>query len=411
MEQKPLRVLCISFWTPPVVRPQAILLGKMLPEWERQGISPVLLSIAQKEKWEGVSFPQYYIPAIPGLVSRIVGRVPLLREWSDSLYQWYWARVAEKIIKDEKIDLIFSFANPQESNILGAILHKKLKLPFISHFSDPWYDNHYKDFTPERGALVLKLEKFIMEESDLILFTNQPALEMVMKKYPKEWIARTAVIPHNYEAIDYPERTKPRPTKPPYKISYIGAFYQKRTPEPFFKALAALLKKHPELEDAFTIELIGAANPYAGYSIEQLEQMLSDYGLRERATLTAPITYKESLRAMVESDLLIAIDADIPGSPYLPSKVIDYIGSGTPIVSITPTGSPAGKIVTGSGYWTFSYEETDKLAAFLERWLKGDEHPKRDQKYIDQFTIASTSAMLIAHFNSVNYHDYHDSNA
>ncbi len=407
MEQESLRVLCISFWTPPVVRPQAILLGKMLPEWQRLGITPVLLSIAQKEKWQGVSFPQYYIPAISGIISRIVGRFPLLRELSDSLYLWYWAQRAERIIRDEKIDLIFSFANPQESNILGAMLHKKLKIPFISHFSDPWYDNHYKDFSPERGSKVLALEKFIMEESDIILFTNQPALELVMKKYPKEWTARTAVIPHNYEAIDYPERSKPRTIKPPYKISYIGAFYQKRTPEPFFKALAELLKKYPELRDAFTIELIGAASPYAGYSVEQLEKMLSDYGLRDRATLIPPITYKESLRAMVESDLLIAIDADIPGSPYLPSKVIDYIGSGTPIVSITPTNSPAGKIVVGSGYWSFSYEETEKLASFLERWLKGQEQPKRDQKYIDQFSIASTSKMLIAHFNSVTYHDSH----
>ena len=139
--------------------------------------------------------------------------------------------------------------------------------------------------------------------------------------------------------------------------------------------------------------------------MEQLEQMLSDYGLHDHATLIPPITYKESLRAMVESDLLIAIDADIPGSPYLPSKVIDYIGSGTPIVSITPTGSPAGKIVTGSGYWMFSYEETDKLAAFLERWLRGEVEPKRDQKYIDQFSIASTTKMLISHFNAVHYHD------
>jgi glycosyltransferase involved in cell wall biosynthesis len=397
MGKRPLRVLCISFWTPPKVRPQAILLGKMIPEWIRQGVTPVLLSLRREERW-GIAIPQYYLPTAPRYASYLPA---FLRSIIHNFYYERWVRITEKIIREERIDVVFSFANPQECNILGAMLHKKTKVPFVSHFSDPWYDNHYKEFTPEDAEEVLQSERSIIEQSDRVLFTNQPALDLVMKKYPAEWKKKAAVIPHCYNKADYPVRVAEVTKAPPYRLSYIGAFYQLRTPEIFFKALQALLQKRPELRGMFEIELIGAANPYAGYSMQQLEELLAVYDLREYAHIVPSVSYQESLRRMVESDLLLVIDADISESPYLPSKVIDYIGSDTPVVGITPKGSPTEGVLRAAGYWSFPYEEVEHLVEFFEEWLSGKIESKRDQEFIDQYAVASTSKQLIAHFTSL----------
>jgi len=67
------------------------------------------------------------------------------------------------------------------------------------------------------------------------IFTNPAAKELVMKKFPKFWAKKAAVIPHCFNAKDYPEiQTKDDGR---FVISHIGAFYKIRNPEILFKAL------------------------------------------------------------------------------------------------------------------------------------------------------------------------------
>ena len=40
-------------------------------------------------------------------------------------------RLARSGVNDYQPNVIFSFANPQESNLLGAMLHERLALPFV----------------------------------------------------------------------------------------------------------------------------------------------------------------------------------------------------------------------------------------------------------------------------------------
>ncbi len=285
--------------------------------------------------------------------------------------------------------------------MLGAALRKKTGVPFVAHFSDPWYDNHYKDFSPEQSAQVLKTERNIIEAGDCVVFTNQPALELVMKKYPPEWKKKAVVIPHCFDTRDYPPRVTRLRTAPPYRLGYIGVFYQLRTPELFFRALSQLLQKRPDLRGAFTCELVGAANPYAGYSSKQIETLLATYDLKDVTQIVPSVSYRESLRYMVESDLLLVIDADIEDSPYLPSKVIDYVGSGTPVVGITPKGSPTEQVLLGAGYHSFTYGETGKLVEFFEGWISGKIKAERNEQFIKEFNVHDTSAKLISHFKTV----------
>jgi hypothetical protein len=44
---------------------------------------------------------------------------------------------------------------------------------------------------------------------------------------------------------------------------------------------------------------------------------------------------------MVDSDLLLVIDAPAALSVFLPSKLIDYLGAGVPIMGIVPPGTSA----------------------------------------------------------------------
>jgi len=60
MSEIPLKVLCLGFWSPPLIRPRAILLGKIIPEWLNQGIKPVVVTYDNGGQWN-VEAPVYRI--------------------------------------------------------------------------------------------------------------------------------------------------------------------------------------------------------------------------------------------------------------------------------------------------------------------------------------------------------------
>src|SRR3989344_7731036 len=193
-----LKVLCLSFHTPPAVRPQAILIGKMIPEWIKQKVSPAIATYKTEQKWN-INAPMHFVEPRE-IKGNIISRN--LRQWM--YYQKEARRLAEFARKNQS-EIIFSFANPQESNIIGAFASKKTGLPFVSHFSDPWLDNPYSSF---KGLNFLKtkyLEGLVIKQSKKIVFTNQKALDLVMKKYSQKNKGKALVIPHCFDPRDYGE--------------------------------------------------------------------------------------------------------------------------------------------------------------------------------------------------------------
>jgi len=391
-----LKVLCLSFWTPPITRPQSILIGKMIPEWREQGVDPVIITYDICGDWE-IDAPIYKIPKFK--VNKYFNRYFLIRNFFTKQYYKKLYKIIEKIITKHNIDVVFSFSNPQASNILGAMLKEKLGVKFVAHFSDPWFDNPYKEYSFLERKNVLKLEKYVIKNSDKIIITNEVARGLIMKKYPATWMEKTEVIPHCFDLKDYPESEKSDSDK--FVISYIGAFYEKRNPEMLFMALNKLIKKNPNIKEKFIVKLIGAANDYAGYSEEKIKQMGIKYDLANNIEILPVVEYKESLRLMKLSDCLVVIDADIPNSPFLPSKVIDYAGSGNPILGITPKDSPTAQVLEKLGYGSFSYEEVDKLKDYLADIIINKNKIIAKHNYLKQFDVSSTTAKLINYFKEV----------
>ena len=397
----------------------------MIPEWINQGIDPVIMTYNVCGDW-GINVPIYRIsqfeiskPRIPSSRSEHSANLAVIAFWAWSKFvkipflgsifnlikkKSYYNelyKIAKKIIKEHNIQIVFSFANPQESNILGAMMAKKLGVKFVSHFSDPWYDNPYKTFSKLGGKKVLALEKFIIKNSDRVIFINKTAQELVMKKYPADWFKKSLTIPHCYDLKDYPDTINDKPLSDKFVLSYIGAFYKERNPEPLFKALKIIIDTDKNFADKFVIKLIGAANDYAGYSAEKIENMLNAYDLRKRTEIIPPISYKESLKYMKLSDCLIVIDADMTGSPFLPSKVVDYAGSGNFIIGITPTDSPTDIFLKNLGYKSFNYNQVNELAVYLEKLILEEIKISINQNFLRKYDVRNTTAKLINIFNEV----------
>src|SRR3989338_2471829 len=390
--QQPINPLCLSFYTPPVVRPQSILIGKMIPAWLEAGLQPVIVSLTSCGEWP-MAAPHYKIPDFK--INKYLYHAPLLRNVLEKFYLIKLMSIAGQIIKQHNINLIFSFANPQISNILGAMLKEKYHLKFISHFSDPWFDSPYKSFTAREARRIARLEHYIIKNSDKVIFITEAAKKLVMKKYPHEWQKKAEVISHCFDPKDYPETKKENSDK--FLISHIGAFYPERNPELLFKALKKVVEIKPELKSKTKLNLIGGAGNYSGYKLENLKQMAQDYGIADMVEIIPPVNYEESLRQMKLSDLLVVIDADIKDSPFLTSKVVDYAGSLTAIIGITPANSPTDKMLAKLGHYSFNYNQLDQLTACLIKLMTKQIKPQINQEYLAEYDVKNTTKKLIGY--------------
>ena len=390
---EPLKILCLSPRTPPAVRPQAILLGKMIPEWLRQGLRPVILSYDNNGPWD-VAAPLYTFP--PFRAGRIVSHVPPLRDFFEYLWLRRTCRRILPLLEKHRIDVIFSFANPQISNVIGAMLKRRSGIPYVSNFSDPWLDNPLEKHNWFVKRRIARQERYAVENSDRVVVCNHVLRDLIMKKYPAAWSAKTTIVPHCYDPSDYPAVTKPHDGD--FIFRYIGAFYQKRNPDPLLRAIRTLKDKQAAGGRKFRLELVGADLGYTNYSSGSLQESLRRFGVEDVVKVLPSVSYIESLGLMKTADCLIAIDADMPGSPFLPCKPIDYAGSGMPIVAITPDHSPTHWFLQNLGYRTFDYRHLDGLADHLADMMCGRVAVKPDYGFLKQFQVKETTAKLIAVF-------------
>lgn len=374
-------ILFISFWVPPVVRPQSILVGKMLPYWKENGLNPIIASYSNLDTLEG-QFRNYSIPRIRGGINTVKGRT--LRKLQ--LYFQYLR--LKKICEKHNVEAIFAFANPQECNVLGGMLAMNLGIPFISHFSDPYLHNPYKTHNKNTEEYIKKEEAFIIRQSFKAIVTNIEALKLISKPY-KEDSSKFAVIPHCFEEKLYPQIITENAD---FVISHIGAFYKQRSPEIFFQALHYLERHHSDKLKNVKVKCVGGLNAYAGFSQEEFDSLVKKYSLNTFVELVPPVDFIESLALMKKSSCLLLIDADLENSPFLPSKLIDYIGARRPVLSYTPRNSPTDVVLQSLGIPSFKYDQIKESAEYLIQLI--DKKVSINWEQIDSFSARNTQRML-----------------
>lgn len=282
-----------------------------------------------------------------------------------------WAeRVARRILEEgliDKDDVLVTFGQPMSDHLAGLHLKRRLGIPWVAHFSDPWSDNPYLLPIPFSRARLRRMERAVIAAADRVLFTSQETVDLVMAKYPDVWRAKAAVLPHAYDPLVYgipPARAEGAPLL----LRYLGNFYRQRNPLRFAEALAGLLRSRPEVLDNVRVELIGRWVGHANWSPAALE-------LPERLlSLHPPVGYRESLRLMREADALLLIDAPFDHNVFFPSKLVDYLGAQRPIIALTPQGTSADIVAAAGGQVilpTTVQSIADGLADAIKRLREG----------------------------------------
>jgi glycosyltransferase involved in cell wall biosynthesis len=343
-----MRLLAVSYMLPPALYPQSIQIGRLLAYLPGE-IGAVC---GRPDRAGGLDndgglaghlafrLEVPYRPALSGIALNLARRfVPFYARVPDEFR--HWVPVAERAVMEKlaasgfKPEALATFGDPMSDHLLGLRLKRRLGLPWLAHFSDPWVDDSFRRGQPLANLVNRRLEAQVVAVADRVVFTSAETLDLVMAKYPKAWRAKATVLPHSFDPGLYPP---PAPRNGELMVRHLGNLYGHRTPVPLLVALRHLLDRAPATLDGTRFEFIGGLSFRSAHhpAWRKLPPGLVRYLPR--------VAHSRALALMAESDLLLVIDGPDDLSVFLLSKLIEYIGAGIPIFGILPPGASANLV-------------------------------------------------------------------
>ena len=362
------KILVISVSAPPKTGAESIQTARYLKYLSRHFEICLITSKPEDRSWKRVdpTLSQYSryiknkveIPIFSNTISRLSRYRLIPSRWSfpDSDFLFYFLGILQlKKLRSWEPDLIYSRSTPFSSAILAYKLKKKLNIPWVMHFSDPWADSPYRD--NRYNDKDFKMEEKLISTADKITLTSENAVKLYKDRYPE----------HSVKFIYFPNVFDKNITtsqdisfNKKLRIVYSGNLYKKRGIKTLIQVLNYLRKFKPELLGEFEILLAGNIDDYNLRILKKSNlEIISHIG---------HLTYMESNALIQSGHILLTIDKIYENEvdhTFLPSKIMDYIAAKRLILGITHPNSPTYNIVHDHFGKCFYHDQIPQIGNFI----------------------------------------------
>jgi hypothetical protein len=401
------RLLAVSWEMPPMYGPRGTQVTRALGELSTLGWHTTIVCLDPRRggpHWpEGVDAvvpPGIDLIRVPSpeewATVRVAWRLlPVLRDRPDS--KWVWidraATAALAAAAATTFDGLLTFAQPWSDHLVGLRVHRATRLPWVAHFSDPWVDSPYLSTPRARRSAAWRMEADVIREADGVVFVTRQMADLVMKKYPDEWRSKAAVVPHGFDSARPAPASVNGHRTGPMRLVYTGRFYDGlRTPNSLLQAIARAHAVEP-LNGALDVTFVG---PHVISFAREATRLGLDAFVHFRDRVTAA----DALAIASGADALLVIDAPTEGpSPFLPSKLVDYLPLRKPILGITPAAGAAAELLKRLGCPTAPPDNVEAIqtavTCLVRQWSDGTLSvlPQFD-RVASEFDIRHTAAQL-----------------
>lgn len=238
-----------------------------------------------------------------------------------------WFPCVKKLFKSnyqlfEACDLILSISSPYSAHIISAWLSKKLKIPFIMCYGDPWIYERKRKKGKIRYWIEKKIEGSLLKKSSRVLLITDWNKNKYREIYniPADKISTYHI---GYDKNDMLHIVHERSNV--ISIVYGGSLDPvHRSPEPLLKAMANISGIH--------VNIYSNDNPAVPILISQL-------GLFDKVSLNNLVSSSKFNKIMYENDALLLFGNKTPYQ--VPGKVFTYIATGKLIIYLKNNDSDA----------------------------------------------------------------------
>ena len=301
--------------------------------------------------------------------------------------QWSWAVPAfmhgSRLIRQKKVDLIFSTGGAWSAHLAGLWLKKRTGSPWIAEIHDPLVirkDPNDQGFNKpkNRDAQFRQyLEKQICKYADLVWWFTDGALHYAKVRNVNLNASNDArgivVIPGAEPPVN-----KSSASLHAYgnklNLCHFGSLAKDRSLSTILLAVFELIKKYPEAREAIQIHAYGA--PLDELSKQLIESFACQdlflvHGRLEMDHKTSKSGRERVIEKMQIADVLILLHGDDEWcAEYIPSKYYEYLWTGRPIWAITHRNVQLDEMIQERGGYLSHSGDLEGINMALERiWL------------------------------------------
>jgi glycosyltransferase involved in cell wall biosynthesis len=216
----------------------------------------------------------------------------------------------------------------------------------VLDYRDPWTQSKFVEYPTKLHQRVEEhLESMVLRAADLVVTTTEAIATSLVRKYPTA-LGKCITIPNGFDSADFMGLTRsPRPDC--FTIAYTGRLYGLRTAEHFLTAVRNLTRVDQDFRSALRIVVAGSKHSLTVKLVEK-------YGLQGVVDFTGFVSHRESLKIMIDADVLLLIMSqkevteDGVGPMVIPGKTFEYLAARRPILALVPKGY-VSNLVTGGG--------------------------------------------------------------
>ena len=247
----------------------------------------------------------------------------------DSRIGWYPYALREGIKRVQRGDIavVYSSSPPETTHLIAKAIHRRTGIPWVAELRDLWTQNPFYPRTAVRLRIERRLEYRTLGEADAVVSVTEGFLsklrEIVDGKIP------LFLVRNGFDKDDFISIQTVRFSK--FTIVFMGTmYYPHEDPSEFLKAIGNLVKKGKIPEDDIEVRFYGVNKGY-------WSELIKRPPLSKIVLFCDRVPYRRSLAIQKGCGAILLFVRNHSGR--VPVKLYEAIGSGRPILAISPERS------------------------------------------------------------------------
>ena len=269
----------------------------------------------------------------------------------------WWVRPSvkflSKYLKEHPVDAIISTGPPHSMHLIAKTLHKKLNIPWVADFRDPWTDiDFYHDLRLTKCAdrKHHRLEKQVLTEATKVVTVGWDCAKGLENHGAED----VCVITNGFDDDFENNETEQIQQSDVFTMSHIGIIGANRNPQKFWEAVAEL-----NIPD-FKIRLIGQTDNSVVESIKK-------NNIEKFVEIIPYIPHNQVVEEQRKSHVLLLFINNTPNAKgVLTGKLFEYLASGRPVLAVGPEDGDVAKVIAKTQSGTvIDFNDKDKMKAVI----------------------------------------------
>jgi glycosyltransferase involved in cell wall biosynthesis len=316
--------------------------------------------------------PDHQRSGLAGNAARLLGAIRTGHPIGSASWADRAARAALELHREQPFDLALSRSTSCIAHLPAMLFRRRLgdAAPvWIANWNDP--PSHR--FPPPYCYPVPPLQRLLKDRylraaattADVNTFPSEQLRDYLAEPLGLDtadtpMLRRGLIIPHI--GMGWRPGSAAAPADPSrFRICHAGNLSRERDPTLLFKAFAKVAKRYPEIR--CEIEIIGQLDP-------AFEAVAAEFGLTGVIRKITGMPFLDCLERLAEADLLVLIEAPCERGVFLPSKLIDYVEVGRPLLALSPSVGAVRDLIECHEFgWFAANDSEDEIEAALERSL------------------------------------------